>query len=98
MVHGNAVTASIMIESRAISDPFDILVTEMVHDDYLFDHYGYLLVHGSFPPQFRFKGTCLPQKFMRSLTLFFFLKNCLNESLKYLESNESHCGSEEKEL
>ena len=70
--YGNAVTASIMIESRAISDPFDILVTEMVHDDYLFDHYGYLLVHGSFPPQFRFKGTCLPQKFMRSLTLFFF--------------------------
>ena len=27
----------------------------------------------------------------------FFLKNCLNESLKYLDSNESHCGSEEKE-
>ena len=39
---------------------------------------------------------CL-KKFMRNLTLFFFLKNCLNESLKYLESNESHCGSEEKE-
>jgi len=25
------------------------------------------------------------------------IQNCLNESLKYLESNESHCGSEEKE-
>ena len=97
MVHGNAVTANIIIGSRAISDPFDTLLTGLVHDDYLFDHYGYVLVYGGFPPEFLFKGTCLPRKFMSSLTLFFFLKNCLNESLKYLESNESHCGSDEKE-
>ena len=44
MVHGNAVTASIIIEFRAISDPFDTLVTGLLHDHYLIDHYGYLQV------------------------------------------------------